>query len=198
MRGERTLTLMDFLEKTKGFLFSPSKTFGAIKEETLNEAIKYFVILAVIYSALTAGNLLVLGPNLYGLERTPGISSGLSANIMGMILFASYLIYSIIQVFFSGVFTHILVYLMGGRKGFSQTMKAVIYCLTPQLLLGWIPSNLIIIVILWLWSLIIDILGIRQLQEISTARVLLALILPAIISIIIAKIFLLILYAVFG
>lgn len=182
---------MDFLEKTKGLLFHPSKTFDSVKDETLNEAIKYFIILAVVYSALAA-NLFVIVPDLYGseMQEIPGINSGLSSIMMGMILFLFFLIFNIFFVFFDGVFTHIFVYLMGGRKGFSQTMKAVSYSMAPQLLFGWIPFLIIITI---LWTITIDFLGIRQLQDISTPKAILAIFLPTIIAII----FIVILIAVF-
>jgi hypothetical protein len=174
---------MNFFEKVKGLLLNPSKTFDATKEETFSEVIKYFVVLSVIYSTLGA-SLLVIAPNLYGsdMQKIPGVSSNLPASIIGMILFVFILIFVIIVVLVDGLFTHILVYLMGGRKGFSQTMKAIIDCTTPQLLLGWIPGLIIIVIV---WSIFIEILGIRQLQEISTAKAILATILPTIIAIII-------------
>ncbi len=40
---------MDFIEKVKGFLLEPSKTFGALKEEPLEEAIKYYAVIAVLF-----------------------------------------------------------------------------------------------------------------------------------------------------
>ena len=45
---------MDFIEKVKRFLWEPSKTFDALKEEPLEEAVKYYVVIAAVYSALLA------------------------------------------------------------------------------------------------------------------------------------------------
>jgi hypothetical protein len=42
---------MDFIEKVKGFLLKPSKTFDALKEEPLEEAVKYYAVIAAVYSA---------------------------------------------------------------------------------------------------------------------------------------------------
>jgi hypothetical protein len=68
-----------------------------------------------------------------------------------------------------------------------QTIKAIIYGHTPRLLLGWIPF---VGFIFMLWSLVLGILGIRELQEISTARAILAVaiavMIPLILIIIIA------------
>lgn len=45
---------MDFVKKVKGFLLKPSKTFDASYGDTLDEAVAYFMILTVIFSALNA------------------------------------------------------------------------------------------------------------------------------------------------
>jgi hypothetical protein len=63
------------------------------------------------------------------------------------------------------------VFLLGGRKGINQTFKAILYGETPCLLLGWIPF---IGIIFAFWSLVLGVLGIRELQEISTRCAVLA------------------------
>lgn len=40
---------MDFFKRAKGFLYEPSNTFDASKEDTLSDAIKYYVSIALIY-----------------------------------------------------------------------------------------------------------------------------------------------------
>ena len=42
------------VEKIKGFLFSPSETFDASKEDTLGDAFKYYLILLPIPALLLA------------------------------------------------------------------------------------------------------------------------------------------------
>jgi hypothetical protein len=46
---------MDFVEKIKGFLLEPSNTFDALKEETLEGAIKYYIVLAAFIAAFIFG-----------------------------------------------------------------------------------------------------------------------------------------------
>ena len=71
---------------------------------------------------------------------------------------------------------------MGGKNGLLQTIKAVIYGDTPSLILGWIP---IINVIAMIWSLIVGVIGVRQLHGLSTGKavlaVILAILIPAVI-----------------
>jgi hypothetical protein len=85
---------------------------------------------------------------------------------------------------------HLWVYLLGGREGIMQTFKAIIYGNTPRLILGWIPF---IGFIFALWSLVLGILGVRELQEISSGKAILAfaiaIMIPVIIIIVIAAYF---------
>jgi len=39
-------------ERIKGFLFSPSETFDASKEDTLGDSLTYFVVVLAIFAAI--------------------------------------------------------------------------------------------------------------------------------------------------
>jgi hypothetical protein len=173
---------MDFSEKVKGFLLEPSKTFDASKGDTLNEALKYYVLLAVIFSALLA-LLFAIAATLFGsMMGRFGMLLGTGAGMAGaLVIFVMFLVLWIISAFVSGAILHIFVYIVGGRKGISQTIKAVMYGSTPSLLLGWIPF---INYLAWIWSLVLEILGIRQLQELTTGRAILAVLIPIIIIVV--------------
>ena len=69
------------------------------------------------------------------------------------------------------MYTHIWVWLLGGREGITETWKAVIYASTPSLLFGWIP---VVGFVMWVWSLVLTIIGIRELQQMTTTRAVLA------------------------
>jgi len=70
-------------------------------------------------------------------------------------------------LFISGSLTHLFVRAFGGRKGYANTIKAFVYGDTPFLLFGWIPF---VGMLFWIWALVLNIIGIRQLHEISTGR----------------------------
>ncbi len=178
---------MDFFEKVRGFLLDPSKAFDAAKGEKLEEAIKYYAIIAAVYSALLAVLLTFIGTMLGSLMGGPiggliGAGAGAGGGIIFFILF---MIFAIIGAFIGGAILHIFVYLVGGRKGLEQTIKAVMYGSTPGLLLGWIP---IIGFIAGIWSLVLEILGIRQLHELTTGKAVLAVLIPIIIAVVLAVI----------
>lgn len=101
----------------------------------------------------------------------------------------------IIGVFIIGAIYHIGVYIVGGKKGIEQTIKALMYGQTPGLLLGWIP---IIGIIAGIWSFVLYILGIRQLQEITTGKAILAVLIPIIIIVVLIVILAIIAAFVFG
>lgn len=180
---------MDFVEKVQVFLMEPSKAFDAAKGENLNEAIKYYVVIAAIYSALSAVVFVLMsstiGRMMGGLN--PGMLMGGGMVTGGAaVLFVSSLILWIVSAFIGGAILHIFVYIVGGRNGIEQTVKAVMYGSTPGLLLGWIPF---IGVIAWIWSVVVEILGIRQLHEITTGKAVLAVVLLFVVAGILSIIF---------
>ncbi len=167
---------MEFVEKINGILTEPSKTFDALKGETLGESIKYYAVIAAISAAMNALLFALAFGTMFGQLRT---MIGASAGAAGAIVFFVILfIFQIIGVFISGAIFHIFVFLVGGRKGLTQTIKAVIYGSTPGLLIGWIP---LIGIIGGLWSLVLEVLGIRQLHEMTTGRAVLAVVIMLVI-----------------
>lgn len=177
---------MDFTEKVKGFLLEPSKTFDAIKDEDLGEVIKYYAVIAAVYSVIFAVLFMFMGSlfgSMMGLQNL-GMIFGAGAGIGGaVIIFVVFMLLAIISAFIGGAVLHIFVYVVGGRKGIAQTIKAVMYGSTPGLLLGWIP---LIGSLAAIWSLVLEILGIRQLHELTTGRAILAVLIPIIIAVILA------------
>ena len=170
---------MDFYEKIKGFILEPSKTFDATKEDTLEDALKYYVGITAIFSAISAV-LFAFASTLFGsMMGGFGMMLGAGAGIAGAIsIFVMLLIFMVIGAFIGGAIIHIFVYIVGGRKGIVKTIIALMYADTPYLLFGWIP---IIGLIVAIWSLALSVLGIRQFQELTTGRAILAIFIPIII-----------------
>lgn len=172
---------MEFLERVKGLLTEPSKTFDASKGDTLGDAIKYYVVIVAVYSLLSAilfAAAFSTFSSMMGLGQL-GMLAGMGAGAAGAaVIFVILLVIGIIGVFISGAILHIGVYIVGGKKGITQTLKAIIYGSTPGLLLGWIP---VVGFLASIWSLILEILGIRQLHELTTGRAIVAVIIPLII-----------------
>jgi len=177
---------MSLGEKVKGFLFNPTDTFDAVKAEDLGETFKYFLTLLLIFSILFSVIVGIIGTTMTFLRATPaslplGITAG---GLLAVIsFFISAFVGGLIAVIVGSLWLHIWVYLVGGRKGLTQTMKAVMYSCTPTFVIGWIPF---INIVGGIWAIIVEIIGIRQLHELSTGKAILAwlisILIPAIIA----------------
>jgi len=178
--------VLSIVERIKGFLFSPSDTFDASMEDTLGDAFKYFVVILAIYAVLSAIIVAVafsLFAGMLGMFGVPAMPFGAAMGpLVAVGVFVAMIVGGIIGVFIGGLWLHIWVYLVGGRNGIGETIKAVIYGMTPSLLLGWIP---IVGIIAGIWALIVEIIGVRQLQELSTGKAVLAVIIAIAIPLII-------------
>ncbi len=178
--------VLSIVERIKGFLFRPSDTFDDSKDDTLGDAFKYYVVILAISAVLSAiiaavafSVIVGMGGPIAAVMIPFGAGTGALAAIG---VFGVTIAVGIIGIFIGGVWLHIWVYVVGGRNGLTQTIKAVTYGMTPSLLLGWIP---IVSIIAGIWALIVEIIGIRQLHELSTGKavlaVIIAIIIPAII-----------------
>ena len=154
-------------EKMKGVLFHPSKTFAEdLRDDTLKDTLIYLLILVVIFTIL-AGVLMLVGVSAYAGLATGIVAGGLSVLALIPMLFFVGLVGAIIFA----LYMHIWVYLVGGREGITETWKAVIYAATPSLLFGWIP---VIGFLMWLWSFVLVVMGIRELQQVTLVRAFIA------------------------
>lgn len=177
---------MSFWGKIKGFMASPTETFNTVKEEGWGGSIGYFAKLLIIFAILLAVVIVAIFAAIWGLLEAfisagvPGLGGflGLATEIIAVFALISVIIGGIIGILVGSLWMHIWVYAVGGRKGVGQTIKSMAYGSTPALLLGWIPF---LGIIGGIWSLVVSIIGIRQLHEISTGRAVLAYLLGALI-----------------
>ncbi|MBA3043747.1 YIP1 family protein [archaeon] len=188
---------MGFFEKVKGFMFNPTNTFNNAKPDTLSESFKYFIILLLIYSSLSAAmmsaQIMLIGFVTEGMFGFPVHGLPTTTVLIFEVLktFIMSIIFGIIGVFIGGAWLHLWVYVVGGRKGIAQTIKSCMYSATPSYLIGWIPC---IGFIGSIWGLVLNVIGISQLQEISTGRAIAAFILAVVPLIIITIILAALLY----
>jgi len=160
---------LNFWGKTRGFLGVPSNTFDDVGHEALGSALKYFAIWAAIYAILQTIVFYTSG------------GGGVFQMLWDLIGFGNAVLYpfppvlvgllpvfgAFVSLFISGSWAHLFVRAFGGRKGYGNTIKAFAYGNTPVFLFGWIPF---VGGLFWIWALVLNIIGIRQLHEISTGR----------------------------
>ena len=170
-----------FIDKVKGFLLNTTETLIAHRDESLGDALRYLVVLLAIFGALN-GVMLGLGLSMAQDIASPYAAMGAFGVIVTILAaIVVMIIAGVIALFIGGIILHIFVYIAGGRKDVSTTLRAFIYSSTPNLLFGWIP---LIGFLAGLWSLVLQVMAIRELHEISTARAVAAVVLPYIIMLI--------------
>jgi hypothetical protein len=162
--------------KVKGFLMNPGETFRQTRDDDPYVLLTYFCALLMLNVILSALIETIFG--IGNMQLRTGLLSGAAIPVM---IITMVMVCSLILTLFLAAWIHLWVYIFGGRKGIMQTFKAILYGDTPFLLLGWIPliGNLFA-----LWSLVLGILGICELQELSIGKAILA-VAAAIITILI-------------
>jgi len=161
---------LSFGEKVKGFLRAPVNTFNNVEAEPLGSAVKYFTIWVVIYTILRTIVFYTLERQVFqtlwdllGLSDAPLYLYHFDPVVFGLLAVLG----AFASLFISGSWAHLFVRAFGGRKGYANTIKAFAYGDTPFLLFGWIPF---VGTLFSIWALVLNIIGIRQLHEISTGR----------------------------
>ncbi len=179
------------LEQIRGFAFNPARQFGDVKDASLRDAYRYYIPLLAFLGAILAivvvivANWMVSMLSLSRLELMPGLPElGKMIPVLGVATFAGVIVLGIIASFYIAVWLHIWVYLLGGRKGLRQTTKAIVYGVTPCLILGWLaPVNILIVP---LWAIIVIISGVIELHELSPGRSIIAVLLAILVPVIVA------------
>ncbi|MFA4859420.1 YIP1 family protein [Methanoregula sp.] len=162
--------------KIKGFLLNPVETFRSSREDTSGTVLAYFSALLVLDAVLTSA-VTVLGIGFLGAFGQYLPHAG---PFLPVVIFLLVLVGGLVWALIISAWIHLWVFIFGGRKGIFQTVKAVLYGLTPSLLFGWIP---VIGFFFTLWAIVLEILGIRELQEISSGKAILVLFIAVMIPI---------------
>ncbi|MEM7815720.1 MAG: Yip1 family protein, partial [Candidatus Aenigmatarchaeota archaeon] len=203
-----------FFWKFKNSLFHPGRLFDAIKsEEGFRGSLAFFGVIYFINIVITISVLFFAANVIDNL-----IKSELFSQLFQLMVFISMVNildplnilitygFAFIATILGAGLIHIFVYIFGGRKGFHQTYKALMYSTAPSILFGvflmlWVfvlfssPEYILFAISLFLipilWSLIIAIKGVSKLQEISGFRAAMGILtLPLIIFILFSFIFL--------
>ncbi|MDD1716413.1 MAG: YIP1 family protein [Methanolinea sp.] len=167
-------------DKIKNILFNPTFAFRKVRDERARDSIQYLLTLTAVYagmSAVMAALTLFVHPFFGGLD--PGSDPVTDPFIFAAGIITILVVTLAIAVVF-GLWLHLFVYLLGGRKGVRQTEKTVIYSLTPTLIMGWIP--MIGPLIGGIWSVLIAVIGLKELQDLPDTKSALAVILAILIA----------------
>jgi len=153
------------LDTIKEVLTNPS---GFFKKDTgIKSAFKFHLILSLISTILVSLGMIVI--------RT--IRWDPSVVVLGtVLLFAPILMYLTwaVSTFVIAALFHLWLMLFGA-KSYSKTYQILIYSTTPTYLLGWIPMISFFAAI---YSMVLAIIGIKEMHNFSTGKAVLAYFLP--------------------
>jgi len=178
---------MDYFELMKGFLLTPVETFRTVRDTDLGDSLKYYLILLAINAVLSAIVSLAMASAVRTTITSIFTQAGIplpavtGAGVIGIALMM--IIVQFVLVFIGAAWLHVFVWLLGGRRGYLQTLKAIIFGSTPTMLFGWIPF---IGFLAGLWSLVLGIFGLQELQNMTTLKAVLVIFFSVMIVILIA------------
>ncbi len=164
------------IAKVKGFIVSPVESFQAARADGTDVAAPYLIALLLVHAIMTA-IISFIGISVMGM-----FTHMMPRFAMPVVIFFGVLIGGAVLTILFSLWLHLWVYLLGGRKGLLETAKAVIYGSTPGMLLGWIPF---VGFLFCLWSIVLQIIGVRELQEMSSGKALIAMIIAVMVPLII-------------
>jgi hypothetical protein len=177
---------MDYIELMKGFLISPVETFRKVRDTDLGDSLKYYLlllainaVLSAIVSFVTAGTVWMTLSDLF---KQAGLPLPAVAGSSVIVIALMMIIVQFVLVFIGAAWLHLFVYLLGGRRGYLPTLKAITFGSTPAMLFGWIP---LVGLLAGIWSLVLEIFGIRELQDLTTIKAVLAVILALMVIVVI-------------
>ena len=178
---------MDYFELMKGFLLTPVETFRTVRDTDMGDSLKYYLILLAINAVLSAIVSLAMASAVQTTITSIFTQAGIplpavtGAGVIGIALMM--IIVQFVLVFIGAAWLHVFVWLLGGRRGYLQTLKAIIFGSTPTMLFGWIPF---IGFLAGLWSLVLGIFGLQELQNMTTLKAVLVIFFSVMIVILIA------------
>ena len=179
---------MDIIKKVKGFLSEPTRAFETCKEESLEEAVKYYLLIAAVYSLLFAIITGIIYSIFYSIVN-PLISNNTVVKDYIVLKvpngitetfgdFFMLFILMLICVFIWGAILHVFAYIQGGRWNISRSIKVAMYSSTPLMLLGWIP---VLGIFGWIWAGALNVVGLHQYQDLSEGKAITAVLAPTIL-----------------
>ncbi len=170
---------MEFIEKMRGFLLTPTKTFKAERKTSFVDAIKYGLLGLLIMAILTAIITAIFGAiDVWSITQPIGGAAGTTT----LAAFFGVIVFGFIGLMLVGLWLHLWVFIFGGKQGIANTLKTVFYAYSPVYVLGWIP---IVSFFANIWHLVLTVIGLTKLQKLSTGRavgaVIVAIVIPLII-----------------
>jgi len=147
---------MQITEMIRDIFLNPNRAFRNAGYESPGETMLFYLAILAISSLLSS------------LVAYDGFLSAL-------LIFTTLMISGLIMLLVATVWLHIWVFLFGGRESLLQTCRIFVYGSAPMMLIGWLPFFGIIGI---LWSFVLWIIGVRELQHLRTPLAVITVVLP--------------------
>lgn len=179
---------MEIITKIKGVLTEPRTFFSQIgKEKGIGPAFVYYLLLTILSSVLAyivmtfTGN--ISAKIIYGMMGAGELAAMADPRMMyggGMlvVMFILGIGAALVGSFILAGILHVWILIFGGKNTYTETYKLYVYQATPRLLFGWIP---IVSFFIWIWQLVLLIMGTIQVHNISRKRAILMYVIPLIV-----------------
>ncbi|MBT3298612.1 hypothetical protein HN385_06805 [archaeon] len=172
-------------ELWKEIIINPTKTFEKISRKTKYKNALFFAlkVQAISLLALYAFFMVALPFNLIPLAINDSFAATVSGISMIFILFFMLialpflLVLSALGLFINTLIIHLFVKLVGGKRPYNETFKAISYSMAPTIFafipfVNWAAS---------IYMIVLQVIGISKRQKLSIGKTILALILPIIL-----------------
>lgn len=159
-----------FCKKARALLFQPTKTFQVVHDETTRPVLHYFWTLLGLFSTLSTLAHLSNIKLLIELESLPDVAGFIMLILLFIVL--RFLLGLLVVGIIAGCI-HLVISHIGAERPFRETLKIIIYAMTPFMLLGWLPIPYIALPLL-VWSFWLAIIGIHEVQHLPQNKAALA------------------------
>jgi len=167
-------------------IMAHAEKFCAAKTDSIAESVKFTAAVSAVLGIIAAIEVLGLIPiKLTGLPLS-GLTEAFAPPIAAAIALISVIICSVLLLLVGSAALHVFARFLGAKKGFKDTVPAMVAFMAPNLLLGWVPF-----VNIWtsIYTFLIIAYVLARKQNMTMAKATTAIALPIIIGTAIASAF---------
>ena len=159
-----------FCKKARALLSQPTETFQSVRDEAARPVLHYFWTLLGLFSTLSTLAHISGIKLLIELESLPDVAGFVLLIVLFIVL--RFLLGLLVVGIIAGC-VHLAITHLGAERPYRETLKIIIYAMTPFMLLGWLPIPYIALPLL-VWTIWLALLGIGEVQHLPQKKALIA------------------------
>jgi hypothetical protein len=159
-----------FWKKARALLSQPTETFQTVRNEAARPVLHYFWTLLGLFSTLSTLAHISGIKLLIELESLPDVAGFVLLIVLFIVL--RFLLGLLVVGIIAGC-VHLAITHLGAERPYRETLKIIIYAMTPFMLLGWLPIPYIALPLL-VWTIWLALLGIGEVQHLPQKKAFIA------------------------